>query len=54
MASDLLADVTLLRMVDGEFDLVDVEGEVRTATRRLECVGTIKSGTRATVASAQN
>ena len=40
------ADVALLRLVEGEFDLVDVEGEVRVATRRLECAMTIKRGRR--------
>ncbi len=44
LAPGLLADIALLRIVEGEFDLVDVDGEVRTAARRLEAVDTIKSG----------
>ena len=44
LAPGLLADISLLRMEDGEFDLVDVEGAVRTAAQRLVHVGTIKSG----------
>jgi len=48
LATGMRADIALLRMVEGEFDLADVEGEVRTAEQRLEHVGTIKSGTRVT------
>ena len=45
LAPGMLADITLLRMEEDEFDLVDAEGDVRTATRRLAHAGTIKSGT---------
>ena len=48
LAPHMLADVALLRFREGETDLVDVEGNVRTATQRLERVNTIKSGTLAT------
>ena len=48
LTAGMLADITLLRMVEGEFDLVDVEGEVRTASQLLKHVATIKSGIVAT------
>lgn len=38
------ADVTLLRRVDGEFDLVDVEGAIRKANQRLLPVAVFKNG----------
>ncbi len=41
LAPDMLADIALLRMVEGEFDLVDTEGDVRTAAQRLEHAGTV-------------
>ena len=44
LAPGMQADVTLLRQTKGEYDLVDVEGEVRVATQRLERTMTIKRG----------
>ena len=48
LAQGLLADVTLLRMVEGQFDLEDAEGDIRTAGQRLVHAGTIKAGVFAT------
>lgn len=44
LAPGMQADVTLLRQTEGEYDVVDVEGEVRVATQRLDRTMTIKRG----------
>ena len=44
LSPGLRADISLLRIDEGEFDLADVEGEVRVAARRIECAMTIKGG----------
>jgi dihydroorotase len=39
------ADLALVRLEEGEFDLVDVEGESRSVARRLRCQATVLEGT---------
>jgi dihydroorotase len=38
------ADITLFRVVEGEFDLSDAEGNVERADRNFEVTGTIRAG----------
>jgi dihydroorotase len=38
------ADVTLLRMAEGEFQLSDARRQVETASRRLEAVSVVRAG----------
>lgn len=44
LAAGQQADITLLRLEEGRFDLVDVEGQVRTARQRLVAEGVLKRG----------
>lgn len=46
LAAGRSADVTVLRIEHGDFDLTDVNGETRTSERRLAVVETFKSGRR--------
>ncbi|MEO6350923.1 MAG: amidohydrolase/deacetylase family metallohydrolase [Candidatus Limnocylindrales bacterium] len=43
-----IADISLLRLVDGQFTLKDSRGDTREATRRLEPVATVRAGTLST------
>ncbi|MCB0085753.1 MAG: amidohydrolase family protein, partial [Caldilineaceae bacterium] len=38
------ADITIFRVIDGEFDFTDSEGETERATRQLEVCYTVRAG----------
>lgn len=44
LATGMVADITLLDLAEGEFDLVDSDGDIRTTAQRLVHAGTIKDG----------
>jgi dihydroorotase len=43
------ADVTLFRVVDGQFDLSDAEGNVERAERTIQAAGCVRAGKVVTV-----
>jgi dihydroorotase len=45
LRSGAVADIALFAMQDGDFELYDVHGDTRQASKRLKCVQTIVAGT---------
>ena len=44
LRTGMQADIALLKLEEGQFDLVDVKGEKRTSNQRLVAMGTLKNG----------